>query len=308
MGYSIEQYHGAYNRVKRVTAVKYIVVHYTGAASSKPGVARANCIYFSGGNRNASAHYFIDDANIYEYADPSVYACWHVGDGHGKYGITNQNSIGIEVGSSGADFTEAEIDRLAWLVQTLMKRFGVDANHVVRHYDASRKMCPAPYSPNGKDPTGSKWNALHARITGGKITGSGSSTSSTTSSASKPTASSSKNETWWCGPNVTILWQKACGTKADGVISGQSHAGDKYRSNVTSCKYGNGGSLLVRHVQRKVGAGVDGYWGKETSGKIQEFLIRNGFSCGSAGADHYFGSDSVKALYMSLVKKPGIWK
>jgi len=302
MGYSITQYHGEYNRVRRVTAVKYIVVHYTGAASSKPGVARANCIYFSGGNRNASAHYFIDDASIYEYADPSVYACWHVGDGHGRYGITNQNSIGIEVGSSGADFTEAEIDRLAWLVQTLMRKFGIDANHVVRHYDASHKCCPAPYAPNGKDPSGAKWTALRARITGGKVSGSG-------TPAAKPSSSSaSKKETWWCGPNVTLLWQKACGTYADGVISGQSHSGDKYRSNVTSCQYKGNGSQLIRHVQARVGASVDGYWGSETSGKIQQFLIRNGFSCGSAGVDHYFGSDSVKALYMSLVKNPSIWK
>lgn len=306
--YSIELYHGNYNRVKRVSEVKYIVVHYTGSGTSKAGSAKANCIFFSRGNRNASAHYFIDDSHIFEYADPKIYACWHVGDGHGKYGITNQNSIGIEVCSGGANFTEAEINRLAWLVQTLMKRFGIDAKHVVRHYDASHKCCPAPYAPNGKDPSGSKWRALHARITGGKVTGSTPSTPSKPSSVSKPTKSTSNKEAWYCGPNVTLLWQKACGTKADGVISGQSHSDDKYRSNVTSCEYGDEGSNLIRYVQRKVGTDVDGFWGRETSGKIQEFLIRNGFSCGSSGADHYFGSDSVKALYMSLVKKPGIWK
>lgn len=161
----INQYHGSYNIQKRTTGVKYIVVHYTGSGTSKAGSARANCIYFSGGNRNASAHYFIDDSGIWEYANPSTYSCWHVGDGHGKYGITNQNSVGIEVCSSGADYTTAEKKYLRQLVGYLMNRFGVPASRVVRHYDASRKCCPAPYAPNGSDPTGKKWNALHSYIT-----------------------------------------------------------------------------------------------------------------------------------------------
>jgi hypothetical protein len=161
MSYQIETYHGNYNIVKRSTAVKYIVVHYTGSGTSASGSARANCIYFSGGNRNASAHYFIDDAHIFEYANPATYACWHVGDGKGKYGITNANSVGIEVCNSGGAFSAAEINRLTWLVKNLMNRFNVDAAHVVRHYDASRKLCPAHYAQNQN-----AWNTLHAHITG----------------------------------------------------------------------------------------------------------------------------------------------
>lgn len=166
MGYEIEELHGSYNRVARTQAVRYIVVHYTGSGTSKPGSARANCVYFSGGNRNASAHYFIDDGHIYEYADPSRWVCWHVGDGHGRYGITNANSVGIEVCNDGGEYTAEEKARLRWLVLRLMDRFGVPASRVVRHYDASRKCCPAPYAPNGEDPTGARWAALHEYITG----------------------------------------------------------------------------------------------------------------------------------------------
>lgn len=167
MSYQIERHHGSYNISRRSTMVKYIVVHYTGSGTSSAGSALANCKYFAGGNRNASANYFIDDATICEYADPSTYYTWHCGDGHGKYGISNSNSVGIEVCRSGdVPYTEAEVSRLAWLVQRLMARFGVPASRVVRHYDASRKACPYYYTPSGAGGDAA-WSALHARITRG---------------------------------------------------------------------------------------------------------------------------------------------
>lgn len=166
MSYTIHEYHGEYNtRPRSASDVRYIVVHYTGSGTSAAGAARANCIYFSGGDRQASAHYFIDDENIYEYAYPSTKLCWHVGDGHGAYGITNTNSIGIEVCMDGDNpFTSAEVDRLHWLVRKLMADFDVDADHVVRHYDASRKACPFYYTPSGSGGNAA-WNDLHDRIT-----------------------------------------------------------------------------------------------------------------------------------------------
>ena len=165
MSFVIERRHGTYNRQTRTEAVRYIVVHYTGSGTSAPGSAAANCKYFSGGNRNASAHYFIDDGTICEYADPAAFATWHCGDGHGRYGITNANSIGIEVCRNGNQpYTEAEIERLAWLVRQLMERFGVPPERVVRHYDASRKACPYWYTPYGSGGD-STWRALRDRIT-----------------------------------------------------------------------------------------------------------------------------------------------
>lgn len=163
--YAIERRHGTYNRQTRTEAVRYIVCHYTGSGTSKAGSASANCTYFAGGNRNASAHYFVDDGTICEYADPATYATWHCGDGRGRYGITNQNSVGIEVCQNGdRPYTEAEIERLAWLVRRLMAQFGVPAEHVVRHYDASRKACPYYYTPSGAGGNAA-WAALRARIT-----------------------------------------------------------------------------------------------------------------------------------------------
>lgn len=171
MAFSIEQYHGGYNIVARSSTPLYIVMHYTGSGSPTPGVALANCKYFAGGNRNASAHYFIDNAHIYEYADPAKYTTWHCGDGHGKYGITNSNSIGIEVCQNGnTAYTEPEIERATWLVQKLMSQFGIPASRVVRHYDASRKACPYYYTPYGAGGN-SAWTALRARLTSGSTAG-----------------------------------------------------------------------------------------------------------------------------------------
>lgn len=158
----INKYHGNYNISKRIEPVKYIVVHYTGSGTSKSGSAKANCQYFSGGDRQASAHYFVDDGGVWEYADPKTYYTWHCGDGHGKYGISNSNSIGIEVCQNyDTPFTETEIRYLAELVRLLMVKFNVPVERVVRHYDASRKLCPLYYAKRTNE-----WNALHRIITG----------------------------------------------------------------------------------------------------------------------------------------------
>lgn len=70
MALTINKYHGTYNRSKRsggISSIKYIVIHYTAGSGS----AKNNCIYFSSGNLNASADYFVDDLGIWEYNDPS---------------------------------------------------------------------------------------------------------------------------------------------------------------------------------------------------------------------------------------------
>lgn len=173
MAFTINKYNGAkprYNVTKGSYKRTYIAVHYTGSGTaSTPNIARNNCVYFSGGNRNASADFFIDNSSIWQFNDPKYGYTWNVGDGGGRYRpdgkvyMTNANTIGIEVASKGADFTTAEKERLRFLVQKLMKDYGIDAKHVVRHYDASRKTCPRPYS--GSSANDKKWKALHEYIT-----------------------------------------------------------------------------------------------------------------------------------------------
>lgn len=162
MKYEILRYTGNYNLSRRYDSVKYIAVHYTAAQTPDYPHALNNCQYFAGGNRNASADFFIDNASIYQYnPDLDAYYTWHVGDGKGKYGITNSNSIGIEVCQIGDNpFTGEEIDRLHDLILYLLDRYHVDPRNVVRHYDASRKMCPEFYARRYDE-----WNRLWQIIT-----------------------------------------------------------------------------------------------------------------------------------------------
>lgn len=57
----------------------------------------------------------------------------------------NCRAIGIEVVSAGEDYSGTEITKLAWLVQKLMTKYGIGVSGVIRHYDMTGKLCPAPY-------------------------------------------------------------------------------------------------------------------------------------------------------------------
>lgn len=141
----IEKKQIAYNRVARSGAVKYIVIHDTGN-KSKGANAQAHFNYFNGGNRNSSADFFVDDKTVLRVNDYTKYYTWHVGDGKGKYGITNANSVGIELCvNCDGDYNKAFCNAV-WLVKQLMAELGVPFERVVRHYDASRKNCPASMS------------------------------------------------------------------------------------------------------------------------------------------------------------------
>lgn len=146
---------------RKNNVVKYIVVHYTGTTAP----AKNNCQYFGGGNRNASADFFIDtNGTIYKFnGNLGTRYSWHCGDGYGKYGITNYNSIGIEVVSAGSQYTAKQQEALRKLVRALMADFNVPASRVRRHYDASRKICPKPYC--GSTTKNKRWNTLHDLIT-----------------------------------------------------------------------------------------------------------------------------------------------
>lgn len=141
--------------------VKNIVIHNTGTKAS----AKNNCIYFGGGDHDASADYFIDkDGSIYKFnANCAKYYSWHCGDGKGRYGIWNNTSIGIEVVSADEKFTKEQITSLKKLVKAIQADYGVKDKDVVRHYDASHKLCPGYYCGNAnKD---KRWKELWKKIT-----------------------------------------------------------------------------------------------------------------------------------------------
>lgn len=138
----------AYNRSNRTNeAIKYIVVHDTGNTSKGAG-AENHYNYFNGGNRGSSADFFVDDKQIMCVNDYKKYYTWHCGDGRGKYGITNSNSVGVEMCINSDGDRQKALDNTVKVVKELMKELNIPIERVVRHYDASRKLCPATMSDN----------------------------------------------------------------------------------------------------------------------------------------------------------------
>ncbi len=157
--------------------IKYIVIHYVGAT----GGARENCEYFAGRYAGASAHYFVGfDGEIWQSVEDGDIA-WHCGAKSYKHPeCRNSNSIGIELcvrnrGSRAADsrdwyFESATVRSAIGLTEYLMQKYGIDADHVIRHYDVTGKTCPNPYVYNNTEHT---WEAFKNSIAGVKTPGTG---------------------------------------------------------------------------------------------------------------------------------------
>ncbi len=148
----------AYNRSTRTQPIKYIVIHDTGNRSAGAD-AQSHFNYFNSANRDSSADFFVDDKDIWQVNDYAKYYTWHCGDGKGKYGITNQNSIGVEMCINSDGDYENAYNNLIEVTKYLMDKLNITADYVVRHYDASRKNCPQTF-------TEERWNDFKVRIKG----------------------------------------------------------------------------------------------------------------------------------------------
>ena len=106
--------------------IQYIVIHNTANANVGAG-ALAHFNYFNGADRGASADFFIDDKNIIQVIDYRVNYSWAVGDGKGANGITNRNSVSIEICENpDMDYNKA-VQNAVELAQYLMKELGLGA-------------------------------------------------------------------------------------------------------------------------------------------------------------------------------------
>lgn len=125
----------------------------------------------------------------------------------------------------------------------------------------------------------------------------------------------SLGDTRYFGPKMAKELQCQLGTTADGVISGQYPANERYLwacdRGVIEYVKGGVGSNAVRALQDKVGCkvypvvgGVQArQMGSGTVFKHQQWLIAQGISCGSSGADGYQGRDTNVAIGQALVKQ-----
>lgn len=126
-------------------ATEYLVVHYTAGDGD---TAEANGRYFARETVGASAHFFVDDRQVVSSV-PETHTAWHCGGAVYRHpDCRNGNSIGIELCSRQKDgrytISDATQDRAAGLIRQLMERYGIPRERVLRHYDVTGKLCPAP--------------------------------------------------------------------------------------------------------------------------------------------------------------------
>ena len=128
--------------------IKYIVIHYTG---NNGDTAKANANYFSNTTTGTSAHYFVDENDIYQSVKDEDIA-WHCGTNGTYYHAycRNSNSIGIEICmlDKNGNLRTNSINRAIELTKYLMGKYGINIGHVVRHYDVTHKSCPQPFVAN----------------------------------------------------------------------------------------------------------------------------------------------------------------
>ena len=118
----------------------YVVIHETDNWS-KGADAKAHATAMKNGNLAGTVHYYVDSKSIYQTLDHADGA-WAVGDGQGKYGITNRNSINIEICVNPETDYYTAVDKAEQLAAFLLKQYGWGTDRLKRHSDASRKHCP----------------------------------------------------------------------------------------------------------------------------------------------------------------------
>lgn len=152
-----------YKAAKRGKAdIDYLVIHYT---ANNGDTAQNNADYFARESASASAHYFVDENEVWQSVRDADIA-WHCGT-QGTYFhpyCRNTNSIGIELCSrmqNGKYYFKPEtVENAVALTRMLMVTYGIKPACVVRHYDVTHKNCPAPFVENA-----AQWQAFKAKLT-----------------------------------------------------------------------------------------------------------------------------------------------
>ena len=121
---------------------KYIVVHYTG---NKGDTAKSNATYFHTAVTKTSAHYFVDENEIYQSV-PDFYTAYSVGCKTGYYHkyARNNNTINIEMCDSFTTIPAKTKQNTFYLIKLIMDRYSIPVENVIRHYDVTHKLCPKP--------------------------------------------------------------------------------------------------------------------------------------------------------------------
>ena len=171
--------------------IAWLVVHFTANDGDSD---EANAKYFENNIVKASAHYFIDDDSVTQSV-PDNYVAYSVGGNKypntkgGKYFAicNNTNSLNIElcdtVKNGKNDLSAKTRANAIEFIKQKVKKYKIDRNHVIRHYDVNGKPCPGIIGYNTDSGSDNLWNSFKDRLR--LKTGSSGSTSTTSGSVDK---------------------------------------------------------------------------------------------------------------------------
>lgn len=153
-----------YNRPGTRSEPGRICVHYTGQAGTD---ADKLALFY----KNVAAGMFPDKPNSWTSTQYIIGLNGKIiriiPDNEIAYAASGKNNgtLHIEVcySKAGGEFEEASIETLRELVQYLMKKYGIPAEKVLRHYDLTGKYCPWFYVDENR------WAALHEYITAPEV-------------------------------------------------------------------------------------------------------------------------------------------
>ena len=139
-----------YSRPKEsLQSVSKIVIHWVGNANT---TAMANRNYFDNLKNQrgpkytfASSHYIVGLSGEIIRCIPENEVAYHAGNG-----TMNRNSIGIETCHPDWEgkFNDLTYNSLVELVASLVEKYNLTINDIIRHYDITSKDCPRYYVKN----------------------------------------------------------------------------------------------------------------------------------------------------------------
>lgn len=165
---------GNYGGERKKEQIKYLVIHYTG---NDGDTAKANAEYYTRTVVKTSAHFFVDDTEVWSSV-PDLCVAWAVGGkkwadcektgGGTLYGVVNNtNSISVELCDTRKDgvygASEETLENAVILCREIMKRYQIPLERVVRHFDVTGKYCPAYFMDSAA------WKGFRDRLAGGGL-------------------------------------------------------------------------------------------------------------------------------------------
>lgn len=139
--------------------IQWIVIHNMGGKENgvyKGGTNAGSYEWWAkgAGGANTSAHYCVDDKEIWQTLEDN-WKGHHTGSPKKGYygadrGANNSNSIGIEVSDHTSVDKNKAIELTIELARYLVKKYSLSIDNVIQHYDISGKDCPQWIRNNNK--------------------------------------------------------------------------------------------------------------------------------------------------------------